>query len=58
MREKPDVMKIDKDNFIEFMTHATPEDLNDLILNRGKPAKPYCPFYIFRDTENSSEKTF
>lgn len=54
MRKKPDIKNLDfsKDDFIEFLKTATPQDLNDLILNRGK-SKPYCPIYIFR---NKSEE--
>ena len=57
MRKKPDVKKLDftKDDFIEFMSSATPQDINDLILNRGKSRKPYCPIYLFRNKSNETE---
>lgn len=57
MRKKPDVKNLDftKDDFIEFMTTATPEEINELILNRGKPRKLYCPIYLFRNKSNETE---
>lgn len=41
--------KINKEDFIEFLATATPEELNERILEKGKPRKPYCPIYVFRD---------
>lgn len=54
MRKPLDIKNLDftKDDFIEFLKSATPQELNELILNRGK-SKPYCPIYIFR---NKSEE--
>ena len=40
--------KLDKENFIEFLASATPEELNRLILQEGKPPKPTTPIYFFR----------
>lgn len=41
--------KLDKENFIEQLSSMTPEDLNRLILERGKPPKPYSPIYFYRE---------
>jgi len=48
--------KVDKDNFIQFLTHATPEEMNELIDKKGKPRKPYYPFYEFRAKEESQDE--
>ena len=40
--------KIEKQDFIDFLASATPEDLNRMILQEGKPPKPYSPIYFFR----------
>jgi hypothetical protein len=40
--------KLDKENFIEQLSSATPEDLNRMILERGKPPKLYSPIYFYR----------
>lgn len=52
---KPDKPKVQKEDFIDFLCRATPEEINDMILNRGKPRKPYSPFYVFRNKEKSNE---
>ena len=43
--------KVDKEDFIDFLCRATPQEINEMILNRGKPRRPYCPFYFFRNKE-------
>ena len=48
--------KISKEDFIEYLTHATPEELNELIDKKGKPRKPYYPFYVFRSKEVSKDE--
>ena len=53
-KKQPTVPKIDKDDFIEFLVHATPQEINEMILNRGKLRKPYYPFYVFRNKENQN----
>ena len=45
---------IDKENFIEFLANATPEELNQRILEHGKPRKPYNPIYVFRDPNRTT----
>ena len=39
--------EINKDNFIDFLCQSTPEDLNKLILEEGKPIKAYNPIILF-----------
>ena len=41
--------ELSKEEFIEFLASATPQELNDFISNKGKERKPYSPFYLFRD---------
>lgn len=54
---KPSTMtSINKEDFIEFLAHATPEELNDRILEHGKPRKLYNPIYIFRDPNRKMEE--
>lgn len=52
-KKKESKPKVDKEDFIEFMIRATPQEINERILNRGKPAKLYCPFYFFRNTDRN-----
>lgn len=47
--------KIDKEDFIDFLCHATPQEINEMILNRGKPRKLYCPFYVFENKKENPE---
>lgn len=47
---------ISKDDFIDFLAHATPEELNERILEHGKPRKLYNPIYIFRDPNRKMEE--
>lgn len=46
---KKEIPKVDKDDFIKFLSHATPEDLNKLILEKGKPRKLYYPVFFFKN---------
>lgn len=55
-KKKDDKPKIDKEDFIDFLCHATPQEVNDMILTRGKPRKLYSPFYVFRNKEESNTK--
>lgn len=47
--------EVSKEDFIEYLSSATPQELNDLIANKGKPRKPYSPFYLFRSNEESNK---
>ena len=40
--------KISKEDFIEQLSSATPEDINNIILEKGKPPKVICPMYFYR----------
>jgi len=47
---------IDKNNFIDFLANATPEEVNRYILEKGKPRKLISPMYFFdRDTDSKSK---
>jgi len=41
------VDKIDKDNFIAFLSSMTPVEVNKLIEEKGKPPKPICPMFFY-----------
>ena len=45
---------ITKDNFIEFLANATPEEVNQYIIEKGKPRKLVEPMIFFKDKENKS----
>ena len=45
---------ITKDNFIEFLANATPEEVNQYILEKGKPRKLVEPMIFFKDKQNKS----
>ena len=50
-KKKESKPKVEKEDFIDFLGRATPQEINERILNRGKPAKLYCPFYVFKNKE-------
>ena len=41
--------KLSKEDFITVLSSATPEDLNRIILEKGKKPKPIWPIYFFRN---------
>ena len=43
----PKKPSINKNNFIEFLASATPEEVNQYILEKGKPRKPVWPMFFF-----------
>lgn len=45
---------ISKEDFIEFLSSATPEEVNALITEKGKPRKLYEPIIYF--TNNKEDK--
>lgn len=47
---------ISKENFISFLSSATPEEINDLIIDKGKPPKRYTPLFIFKRPEDRNTK--
>lgn len=44
--------KVNKDDFITFLSLATPEEVSKLISERGKPAKPFSPFSPIRNKKS------
>lgn len=52
----PKKPSIDKDSFIEFLASATPEEVNQYILEKGKPKKPIWPMYFFPREEDQEKK--
>lgn len=54
--KKPSKPSVEKEDFIYFLSHSTPQELNQLILEKGKPHKPYCPISFSRKTEIQEEK--
>lgn len=48
--------ELSKEEFLEFLSSATPQELNELISNKGKERKLYNPFYQFRNTEEIQEE--
>lgn len=47
--------KMPKDDFLSCLASATPEDINRMIAEHGKPPKPWTPIYFFRDPENAKK---
>lgn len=43
----PKKPSINKNDFIEFLASATPEEVNQYILEKGKPRKPVWPMFFF-----------
>lgn len=48
--------KIEKEDFIRYLAEATPEELNQLIQEKGKPRRLIHPIFYFnmydKDKEN------
>ena len=53
-KKKTDKPELSKDELIEFLASATPQEVAELISNRGKPRKLYNPFYTFRNKDDES----
>ena len=49
MKEKSNKNMINKENFIEFLATATPEEVNQYIIEKGKPRKLVEPMIFFED---------
>lgn len=47
---------INKNDFIEFLASATPEEVNQYILEKGKPRKPVWPMFFFPRKEEQEKK--
>lgn len=46
---------IKKEDFIDFLISATPEDINKMILEKGKPPKPIEPMIFFKREDKNVE---
>lgn len=46
-KKKEKKESIDKQNFIDFVSSMTPEEINKLIEEKGKPPKKICPMFFF-----------
>ena len=47
MLKKEDKPKISRENFIEFLAHSTPDEIDRYILEKGKPQKLIDPIIFF-----------
>lgn len=47
---------IAKDDFIEFLANATPEEINKYILEKGKPRKLIEPMVFFNTKDEQAKK--
>lgn len=43
-----------KEDFIDFLASATPEEINNYIQEKGKPRKVFCP--LFYHEKHSKEE--
>lgn len=55
MKENNRKPYIQRDEFIQFLASCTPEDINNLIAEKGKPPKLIEPIIFFKDKEDSSK---
>lgn len=39
--------KVSKENFIEFLASMTPEEINEMIKEKGKPPKLISPMFFY-----------
>lgn len=53
---KKNKFKMDKDDFIEFLASATPEEVNALIVEKGKPRKLINPIIFFNEKDNKKNE--
>lgn len=53
--KKEDILP-DKDDFITFLSQATPEELNRLIAEKGKPPRLVDPIFFFDKYKKSNDK--
>lgn len=49
IKKKP---SINKQDFIDFLANATPEEINRYILEKGKPRKTIQPMFFFDKEED------
>ena len=48
-KENKHIQKIEKDDFITFLANASPEEVNKLIIEKGKPRKLIEPMVFFKE---------
>lgn len=53
---KKNKFKMDKDDFIEFLASATPEEVNALIAEKGKLRKLINPIIFFNEKDNKKNE--
>ena len=53
MKEKKTNYKIKKEDFIDFLASASPEEVNKLILEKGKPRKLIQPLIFFDEKDKT-----
>ena len=49
---KNDKLTIKKEDFINFLANATPEEVSDYIRKKGKPRKLINPMIFFGEDDN------
>lgn len=50
---------MNKNEFIDLLTKNDPKQIQEFIINKGKPRKLYCPITIFNtDTDYEKEKIY
>jgi hypothetical protein len=54
MKKKQD--PVVRENFIEFLASATPEEINTMIREKGKPPKLIEPMVFFKDRKNKQSE--
>lgn len=54
-KEKQKTPTIDKDDFIHFLSSASPEEVNKLIIEKGKPRKLIEPMIFFKEKNEKAE---
>ncbi len=53
MSNKKQEPKLDKESFIEFISQASPEEINRTIVEYGKPTKLYSPIFYAKEENNN-----
>lgn len=51
---KNKVPELGKDKFLKFLASSSPEEINQYILNKGKPPKLIEPFVYIEDKDDKS----
>ena len=49
---KKEAPRVDKNDFIKFFSQSTPEEINQLIREKGKPRKLYTPVFFFKNKKS------